>query len=137
MTKDATFREVSRNMISRENDKRRSCYLAMEGRASIPELIAHLEQVAPGKPLDAFGINFATVSWVDDATDEEKRAAAEWRAQADEREHKRVERVAQAIHDTECGCGMAHGPYDWSERSDSYIAMARAAMAALRAGGPQ
>jgi hypothetical protein len=45
-----------------------------------------------------------------------------------------VERVAQAIHDTECGCGMVHGPYDWSERPDSYLAMARAAVVTLLGG---
>lgn len=48
-----------------------------------------------------------------------------------------VERVAQALHDTECGCAVRHGEWDWRDRPDSYVEMAGAALAALRGGERQ
>lgn len=99
MTKQAEFREVHRNLASKDDSDHRNCYLAIDGRATLPELISHLEHVAPGKPLDAFSINFATVTWVDDATDEEKRQFEAWRIQAKKREQARVHKVAAAILD--------------------------------------
>lgn len=86
-----SFGEIRRNIISKDDDDHRSCYMGMQGRLSLADLIDHLSVVAPGKSLDEIGINFATVKWVDDATDEEKRDRAERQRRADER-HAQWER---------------------------------------------
>lgn len=83
-----SFKEIRRNIISEADDDHRSCYMGMDGRVTVADLIDHLQAVAPGKGLDEIGINFATVRWVDDATPEEKQARADWRAANAERREK-------------------------------------------------
>lgn len=68
-----SFKEVRRHVISATDDDHRSCYLGMDGRVALADLLAHLQEVAPGVSYEDLGINFGTVTWVDDATDEEKR----------------------------------------------------------------
>lgn len=79
--------EVRRQRSSRESAVE-LCYMGMDGRLSVADLIGHLAQVAPGVPLEEVGINFGTVTWVDDATDEEKRQRAAWRAESAARRAK-------------------------------------------------
>jgi hypothetical protein len=86
-----SFRAIRRSFITKDNDDQRACYMAVDGRVSIPDLIAHLEAVAPGTPIEAFGLNFATVAWVDEATEDERRDRAAWRAEWAER-HEQWER---------------------------------------------
>jgi hypothetical protein len=76
-TADTPFGEVRRNIPSRDDHDHSACLMSMRGRVPVTVLLAHLEKVAPGIPLDKIGINFGTVTWLDDATEQEKHDRAE------------------------------------------------------------
>lgn len=77
--------EIRRHWESSKDDSRIRCYLGMQGRMPLDALIRHLGEVAPGRSLDQFGINFATVVWIDAPTDAETTTRAHGRARHDER----------------------------------------------------
>ena len=70
------FEEVRRRLSSKGEGDHSSCYLSANGKVSLAELIIHLREVAPGKTPEEININFATVTWVDAPTAEEKAARA-------------------------------------------------------------
>ena len=86
-----TFKEIRRSFISKENREQRSCYLPMDGRVSLTELIDYLKVTVPHLTLDDFQLNFATVTWVDNATDEEKAIDTARQLEA-QRKHEEWER---------------------------------------------
>lgn len=88
MTEKATFGEIQRCWISASNDEQVKCYEGMRGRVALTTLIEHLAEVAPGIPLDQFGINYATVTWVNQATEDERAKRAEQKARSAERHAK-------------------------------------------------
>lgn len=67
----AKFHEVRRNMVSRKLPGIRSNYLGMSGRVSMATLLAHLATVAPDVKPEQFMVNFATIRWIEEATEEE------------------------------------------------------------------
>lgn len=68
--REAVFHKPEWYWASKDNDLR-NAYLRMEGRASLADFLAHLQQVASDVPYEEFGINFGTVTWSRPATEEE------------------------------------------------------------------
>lgn len=85
---DGTFKDIRRSWMSREDDARIKCYLSMDGRATVAELLDYLTEVAPARTPEEFRINFSTVTWIDAPTEAEQRARAEWNRARDERHAK-------------------------------------------------
>ena len=84
-TTGAEFFEPQRRIISQNNDDQRSNYLGMKGRISVASLLAHMATIAPHVKPEEMMLNFATVKWIDAATDEERAERLEWRRRNDER----------------------------------------------------
>lgn len=83
-------REISWTWQSRDTDVRVG-YMAMDGRVSIAELIAHMETVAPGVGIDDIQVNWATVTWTRPANAEELAERKAWADRAQSR-HEAWER---------------------------------------------
>jgi len=90
------LREVRWTWQSKDNDLRNG-YLAVDGRVSIAELIAHMETLAPGVDLADMDINWATVVWSRKATAEElaqrRQAEERWEARHEEWERKTLAKL--------------------------------------------
>jgi hypothetical protein len=71
-------REIRWSWQSDTNDLRNG-YMAVDGRISIADLIARMQEVAPGVDLADINVNWATVVWARPATDQELEARAEGR----------------------------------------------------------
>ncbi len=96
--REAVFHEPRWSWASKDNDDR-NAYMAMDGRVPLTDLIAHLEQVAPGVPLGEIGINFGTVTWSRPATAAELADRAQLdaaqRARQEEWERKTLARLSE------------------------------------------
>lgn len=79
-------REVRWTWESSDTDVRVG-YMAVDGRMSIADLIAHMQEIAPDAALDDIQVNWATVVWTRLATSDELAQ----RRQAHERWEKRHE----------------------------------------------
>lgn len=90
MTRPGKFREPSATWATKDYDTM-NVLMFMDGRVSIPELLQHLAEVAPGKELADFQIN-ASVNWQRDPTPEEQARLAAHQAKHDER-HEKWERA--------------------------------------------
>lgn len=84
-------REVRWTWASTDNDLRTG-YMAVDGRISIADLIAHMAETAPGVDLADIQVNWATVVWHRQATAEEiadrRQAEARWEARHEAWERK-------------------------------------------------
>lgn len=86
---NGAFKEVRRHWQSSKEDSQISCYLGMQGRITLAALLVHLAEVVPdGTPDDQIGLNFATVTWVDEPTAAERDDRARRNASHDERHAK-------------------------------------------------
>jgi hypothetical protein len=72
---------------SRDNNTRVG-YVGVKGRISIAELIARMQEIAPGVGLDDIDVNFATVKWTRPANAEELAERQAW----DDRQRERQEK---------------------------------------------
>lgn len=89
-----TPRDIRWTWQSKDNDLRNG-YMAVDGRVSIADLIAHMAEVAPGVDLADIAVNWATVVWSRPATADELAERAEALRRHDER-HEAWEREALA-----------------------------------------
>jgi hypothetical protein len=85
------FEDIRRHGIGKGKEHLRACYMGMRGRVTLQELIDHLAIVAPEHALSEFKVNFATVTWEDQATEEELQVQRENDRKNRER-HERWER---------------------------------------------
>ena len=93
--KPGTFREVQRNWSTKDSDIR-SCYLGMEGRITLQNLVDHLTKVChESVDIGNVLLNFATVKWEEPASEEE-RAERVQQHKAWERRHEQWERETLA-----------------------------------------
>ena len=80
---------VSSNAWARkEDDSPRQIYVAMSGRVSISDLLAYIATVDPNVSPDDLLLNFATVTWQREATDEERAERAAWQRESDAKHEK-------------------------------------------------
>lgn len=86
MTKPGKFYEPSASWATKAFDTM-NVLMFMDGRVSIPELLQHLAEVAPGKPIEDFRIN-CSVTWQREPTPEETADLAVHQAKAAERHEK-------------------------------------------------
>ena len=89
-------REVRWTWASRDSNLRTG-YMAVDGRVSIADLIAHMAEVAPGVDLADIAVNWATVVWHRQATAEEiadrRQAEERWEARHESCERKTLARL--------------------------------------------
>ncbi len=108
---EVVFHEPRWSWASNDNDDR-NAYMAMDGRVPLTDLIAHLEQVAPGVPLGEIRINFGTVTWSRPATEAELTHRAQLdaaqRARQEEWERKTLARLLEKYSEG-MGAGGALG----------------------------
>lgn len=83
-------REIRWRWLPKDNDARVG-YLAVDGRMSIAELIAHMRTVAPGVDPADVEVNWATVTWTREATAGELAERKAWADRQQER-HEAWER---------------------------------------------
>lgn len=73
----ARIRDVQWSWESKDGNTRVG-YAAIDGRISIADLIANMQEVAPGAGLDEIQVNFATVKWTRPATVDELAEREKW-----------------------------------------------------------
>lgn len=89
---EAAFHEVRRSWLTSKNVDECRNYLGMHGRISVASLLSHMATIAPHVTPDQMLLNFATVTWTDASTPEERderiarKEAAQARTDAWERE---------------------------------------------------
>jgi hypothetical protein len=74
-----------RSWVSKDSDRRR-VYSGMIGRLSLAELRAFLDEHAPGVPDDQVMLNYATVVWETDPTEDELTQREQQRRRQAERQ---------------------------------------------------
>jgi hypothetical protein len=78
------IKDATRSFVSDDSPRMRN-YSGMLGRISLAELKVYLAEHAPDTPDDEVMLNWATVSWEDDATPDELAKRVEWRRRRAER----------------------------------------------------
>lgn len=77
----------------------RSGYMAVDGRVSLAELVAHMHQIAPYASLDDIQVNFATVKWTRPGTADEVAEREEqhrrWQERLEKWERETLARLTQ------------------------------------------
>lgn len=89
--KPPEFKPLMRAWKTADEDSLMRCYLAMDGRVTIRDLVEHFAENHPAVDPMALRLNFATVTWDEPPTPEDLADRAERNARHDER-HARWER---------------------------------------------
>lgn len=75
------FHPIIRTWVTADDDTKRSCYLQMEGRVSLTDLLRHLDSVIHPSVdnTDNIYVNFGTIRWEEPSTEQERAERAEQR----------------------------------------------------------
>lgn len=77
----------SRSWKTKDDDSQMRCYLGMEGRVTVRELISHFEEKYPHVDPMHLELNYATVAWDEPPTDDDiakREANIVWRNERQE-----------------------------------------------------
>ncbi len=96
---EVVFSDIRRSFLAKDNDELMQCHEHVNGTISVTDLVEHLQAVAPEAALDDITINYATVSWVSPATDEERASRAARRARDKERHAEWERKTYQQLKD--------------------------------------
>lgn len=76
---------LSRGFATKADDSPMRCYLGMEGRVTVRQVIEHFAETYPNvDPMDV-ELNYATAVWEEPATDEDRAKREAWAAKQAER----------------------------------------------------
>jgi hypothetical protein len=111
--RQAEFREPNRSWVSHDDDSPMRNYMGMSGRISVASLLAHMATIAPRVRPEEMMLNWATVVWEDESTDEEQAKRREWV----QRQAKRREWVQRQAERREWVQRQAERTEEWERKT--------------------